>query len=182
MSLMPLGLLSFSAGGGAGSGNALTLISTQILASATSSITFSSIPGTYKHLQLRIAVNSTATGADIELQCNSDTASNYSMHWILGAGSSVTSGAVASFSAMVAFGQNTGLATTATTAAIIDILDYTSTSKYKTMRSLAGATVSNEVGLYSGFWRSTAAITSLTVKTGASTYVANSRFSLYGVA
>lgn len=177
MSRIPLGILASSLPSG---GNALTLISTTILNSTSSSVTFSSIPATYKHLQIRFAGNSTTNGSDFEIQFNSDTATNYSTHWLVGTGSSVSSAGLANQSIMLAFGVQTGMNTTATTAVIVDILDYANTNKYKTMRSLAGTTTT-EICLTSGSWRSNTAVSSITLKTANYAYTAGSRFSLYGV-
>jgi hypothetical protein len=75
-------------------------------------------------------------------------------------------------------GQNDGFSGT-----IIDILDFSSTSKNKTVRALSGFAQGSgqELMIASGFWNSTNALTSIEISTGNANLVANSRFSLYGI-
>ncbi len=180
MSLIPLGILASSLPAG---GNALTLISTQVLSSGASSVTFSSIPSTYKHLQIRAAITDSSGAGIVQMQYNSDTGSNYSWHYLAANGSSVTSYNGTTTTAM----RNTlyywGIQNAIPTGLILDILDYSSTTKYKTSRAFSGAagTSANEMGIFSGLWQNTAAVSSIRLFTGG-TYNAGSRFSLYGVA
>lgn len=177
MSRIPLGILASSLPSG---GNALTLISTQILTSTATSIDFTSIPGTYKHLQLRVAARDNGGAGSILMRFNSDTASNYSYHYLATNGSTLTS-----YGNSTTYMQTTlyywGVNATFPTAQVHDILDYASTSKYKTLRTLSGqaGTSANELSLSSGSWRNTAAITSITLL--GSTFKVGDRFSLYGV-
>jgi hypothetical protein len=71
-------------------------------------------------------------------------------------------------------------------SAIMDVHDYASTTKNKTMRSFGGSDgadyfVTGTVGLLSGLWMNTNAITSITIALGAGNYSTNSKFSLYGI-
>lgn len=180
MSLLPLGILS-SSGGAAPA--AFELISTTVLGSAASSVTFSSIASTYKHLQIRFALTTSAAGYAGKMQFNSDTGANYNAHSLLGTGSSVVSQGVWSDIYTHTLNSGTG-GSSETTAGIIDILDYANTNKYKTARILSGLAGSSakEISLFSGAWRSNSAITTVTLAVvGATTYAAGSRFSLYGV-
>lgn len=192
MSLMPLGLLS--QGGGAGAGpNALTLISTTILGSATSEVNFTSIPSTYKHLQLRIVGRVDSAGdSSMTLRFNSDTsgASTYSWRAIRGTGSSVT--ATYSYTnnrTTIAYLPGTSSTANSFGTSIIDILDYANTSKNKTIRTLNGApnltgtyTATNQaVVFWGGGWFDTSAISAIKVSDYAANLIAGSRLSLYGV-
>ena len=183
MSLLPLGLIS--QGGSANGGGAFELISTQVLASSASSVTFSSISSTYKHLQLRFTAKSASAGGDnLRMQFNSDTANNYAVHYLTGSGSSVASGnAVPWNTALYAQMPSAAHTTDAFGAGIIDILDYGSTNKNKTIRNISGsASTFNIIALTSGVWLNTAVITSLNVYMGTgSNIIAGSRFSLYGI-
>lgn len=155
----------------------------------SSSITFSSIPSTYQHLQIRgITRCSEASQNQIGLYgtFNSDTASNYSFHGIDGSGSAVTA---FNFSGTaMRFGQSLGNNHTSGIfgAFVVDILDYANTNKYKTIRSLAGDDTNNtgaEVGamqFLSGSWRSTSAVTSINM-TASTGFVQYSSFALYGI-
>ena len=68
-------------------------IATTTLSSSASSITFSSIPATYTHLQIRGIVGDVTGGqASILAQLNGDTATNYSTHFLTGNGSAASAG------------------------------------------------------------------------------------------
>lgn len=150
---------------------------------SSGSITFSSIPSTYAHLQLRISYQDT-TASSFEsqnLRINSDTAANYSWHYLLGTGSSVLANYSISASSILA-GQTVVTNNSSYAVSIIDILDYADTNKYKTTRGLLGndQNGSGRVQLVSGSWRNTAAITSLTINTTGN-YPTASKFALYGI-
>ena len=160
-------------------------IATFTLASATSSVTFSSIPSTYTHLQIRAMARCDAavTIRNTNIQMNGDTAANYSLHELSGNGAAAAGAAAASQTSMEGFilsGSSIAASTFGVT--IIDILDYTNTNKNKTVRALSGmdANGSGSIYLYSGAWLSTAAITSIKLAP-ASNFVQYSSFALYGI-
>jgi hypothetical protein len=160
-------------------------ISTTTLSTATASITFSGIPSTYKHLQVRGIVRPTSNNADMRLTLNSDSGSNYARHRLIGNGSSVDATGTAS-TAYIGFFDANGLQTGTASVfgvAIIDILDYANTSKYKTVRILSGNdnNGSGQVGLSSGLWQSTSATTTLTLVMSAGNLDTYSSFALYGI-
>ena len=154
-------------------------ISTTTLSVAASSVTFSSIPATYTHLQIRYIARATVDD-NTSVRFNGDTASNYSNHYLYGQGASVASAAILS-----SFFYIDILTASSTTynAAIVDILDYANTNKYKTARAIAGIDLngSGNVWLASGNWRNTAAITSITLFLSNGNYQQYSSFALYGV-
>ena len=161
-------------------------------AGGAANVTFSSIPSTYKHLQIRgIAKGSRATyGNDnLNIQFNSDTGANYSWHKLQGDGSAASAGGGASATRMVANAlAGLGAPTNTFSAHILDILDYANTDKYKTLRGLDGVDVNGTVAgyggvieLHSGNWRSTAAITSVTLFAGDPNFVQYTTFALYGI-
>ena len=160
-------------------------IATTTLGSATSSVTFSSIPGTFTHLQIRAIARATSAVSDLDIivQFNSDTASNYSSHQLYGDGSSAASGHFLG-TYMTLFYTTAGNALANNFgSAVIDILDYANTNKYKTARSLSGLD-NNGNGyalLRSGNWRSTSAITSITLSVSSGNIAQYSSFALYGV-
>jgi hypothetical protein len=169
------------------------LIQRTTLASDTSTITFSSIPSTYKSLQIRFIVKNTGTGTSINdnnlyLQFNSDTAGNYTDHSLSGyyiGGSSVSAGGVANTSNIpigLAPPNGTGLTNIFGTG-ISDIHDYASTTKNKTVRSFYGTGSNAEgwVALRSGVWRSTSAITSISLTVNNRTMLAGTTIALYGM-
>jgi hypothetical protein len=158
-------------------------ISTITVGSAVSSVTFSSIPSTYKHLQIRVMGLFSVADRGTTMQFNGDTAANYAWHRLIGNG---TAAAADGYS-----GQNYGL--TAPTGApsttnnpspgVIDILDYADTNKFKTVRSLSAsdANGNGSIIFQSSLWRSTSAITSIKMETGSGNYNQYSSFALYGI-
>jgi len=156
-----------------------------VTGSGSTGITFSSIPQTYKHLQVRaISVSSTYNSG--RTRFNGDTTNaNYATHVLFGGGASAGSGAeVGSQSGFVfPFFSALGSSTTIPTGFVLDILDYTNTNKNKVIRGLSG-TDSNGSGyieLISGVWLSTSAITSLSINIATGTIATNSSFALYGI-
>jgi hypothetical protein len=142
-----------------------------------SDVTFSSIPATYTHLQIRgIGLMTSAGGFTV--QFNSDTTSNYSWHQLYGDGSNgnANNGANQTFMYM-AYG---GGSTTAPSSFVTDILDYANTNKYKTLRGSSGNELGGSGGVqfWSGNWRSTSAITSIKITASVNQY---SSFALYGI-
>lgn len=147
------------------------------------SITFGNIPQTYTHLQVRGFVrNNTAIPLNTIVAMNGDTGNNYSAHYIVGNGATVTSaGEVSRSGIYVDITTNTA---TSYSAWILDILDYTNTNKNKTVRSLAGLDMngSGTIWLASGAWLNTSAITSLLfTQVGGNAFAQFSSFALYGI-
>ena len=140
---------------------------------------FTSIPSTYKHLQVR-AMAKMASNGDVACYVNSDTGSNYNRHYILGDGSSAAAGYQTSFGLEPAY---VGVSATAFGVFVQDFLDYQNTNKFKTTRSLGGVDTNGGglVILYSGLWRSTSAITSIKYEAPSTTFSQYSQFALYGI-
>jgi hypothetical protein len=166
-------------------------IATYTAGSSVSTISFTSIPSTFKHLQIRYLARcsrSDYTVASLYARFNSDSASNYSGHYLGGNGGSAFAYGGANYSFAPA-GVVAGTNVTANDFAggVIDLLDYQNTNKYKTVRSLAGfngnaSGTGDEINLQSGSWRNTAAVTSIdfTLETGAN-FLQYSSFALYGI-
>ena len=146
-----------------------------------SSITFSSIPSTYTHLQLRVTNLTSGTfSADIKMQFNSDTGNNYSRHLISANGSSIA--AVANTSNAFIDGVYNGDATYPYIS-IIDIFDYSNSNKYKTTKTLNGGdrNGSGYVNFNSGLWMNTSVISSIIFTPNSGNINQYSSFALYGV-
>ena len=162
-------------------------IATITLTASTSSITFSSIPQTYTHLQIRMlsVSNGAGNGSILKFGYNNgtidSTTSDYRTHNLYGNGSST--GADTNANNLYYPYFNGGAATTSPAPSICDILDYTNVNKYKTTRMLWGYDVNGAggyVGLSSGLWLRTDAITDINFSFGNS-WLAGSSFALYGV-
>jgi len=156
---------------------------------SATTLTLSSIPSTYTHLQVRGIVrnNRASTDDTVIVYFNGDSATgNYSAHGLRGNGTAAS-----------AFSTNGGLdgigisltpASSATAnvfnGTVVDILDYKNTNKYKTIRSLGGFDTNGSgfIELRSGAWLNTAAITSITISNGSvSAFSTYSSFALYGI-
>jgi hypothetical protein len=163
-------------------------IATTTLGSAQSTITFSSIPQDYTHLQIRgiARITRTEINSGINITMNSDTGSNYSYHAVYGNGSSAASYGSASQTAMYSGGILAASSTASCFSPIvIDILDYNNTNKFKTIRILSGSEYNSasfrELGLVSGNYRSTTAVSSLTLTAAVNNFAQYSSFALYGI-
>jgi len=169
--------------GAAGEINSYESIQTVLVGSGgTSSVDFTSIPSTYKHLQIRFITNH-ASNQDLYMRFNGDTTgANYTRHYLYGTGSAAAAGANVSDGRL-------SIGYTSTSANIFgggvtDVLDYTSTNKNKTIRSLAGfdGNGSGLIVLYSGLWSKTPeAITSISIFPNSGNINQYSSFALYGI-
>jgi hypothetical protein len=155
------------------------------VSATTSSITFAGIPAGYKHLQIRLLARSDQfSEPGLRMRFNSDSGNNYAGHRLAGNGSVAYAQSFTSGNAIANYGP--GGASSGTNVFgtnIIDILDYASTSKNKTVRILSGLEMngSGTVAMYSGLWmNSSSPITSIYMETD-NNWVANSQFALYGI-
>lgn len=160
--------------------------SIQSYTGSASSTSFNSIPSTYKHLQLRINYIEPNGGQSLTMRFNGDTGSNYVYHALEGTSSSVYAYGYTGQNAMTIFSNNiSGTVLTYSNVIIVDIQDYESTSKYKTVRVFAGAdknAAGGSVQLLSNLWLSTAAINSITLRDPSSlSWSSTTQFALYGI-
>lgn len=152
------------------------------LGSSVTSVTFSSISGTYRDLVLVCSISSSSDG-DFWVQFNSDTGNNYNTVTMGGDGASTYSQVLNSgggFNAIVAGG-----ATFTTSGGIVkmDVMDYSATDKHKTTLARSNkASAASEASV--GRWANTSAITSLKILQYNTSrfFTAGSTFALYGIA
>jgi hypothetical protein len=143
-------------------------------AGGSSTLDFSSIASTYQHLQIRgIARSNRATYANdgIKITFNGSTTGNlYSDHSLWGDGA--TALALSDTSANYIYTVSTLSSSAGSNGAfagfVLDVLDYASTSKYKTIRVIGGYDLNGTIagyggyaGISSGLWQSTNAISSI---------------------
>ncbi len=151
-------------------------IATTTLGSAASTITFSSIPQTYTNLMLVIAGAASAQ-IDLNFRFNGDTASNYSRTYMVGSSSSASSGRDSNVTSLAVGSLNTSMSN-----CIVHFPQYSNTTTFKTVLERANQPQSaGPVNAIVGLWRSTAAITSMTLTTSTGTVSTNSMFTLYGI-
>jgi hypothetical protein len=182
------GRTAFSWAGAAAGTSYESIATVTVGAGGASNVEFTSIPSTYTHLQIRLLARGTNTDANIDgrMEYNGDTAqANYTHHLLRGNGSAASSSGSNASTAPHAFSCNSGgSASSMFGAAIIDILDYTNTNKYKTMRSLTGADENGAGNIYlrSTLWMNTSAITSIKLTPQATNNFAQySHAALYGI-
>jgi hypothetical protein len=160
-----------------------SLATVTVPSGGVASITFTGIPSTYKHLQIRALTRSVNVGGlYVNMRFNGDTASNYSYHELYGNGTSALAAAGSSTTFAVGIDGVYNIASTFN-AGIIDILDYANTNKNKTTRTLTGFdnNGSGLIFLVSSLWRSTAAINQIEFTVSSGNFAEYSSFALYGI-
>lgn len=177
MTLQNFTLGTFSQG--AVAGGSFESIASASGTGSSATITFSSIPATFQHLQIRFNIRTGSSGTLLYMRINGDTGSNYANHYIEGNGASVSASGFSATDKIYfpAEGHNTQ-----PYAGIVDIHDYVSTTKNKTVRAFDGfdANGSGQVGLMSGLWINTAAVNSVTFVLQ-SNFSTDTTFALYGI-
>jgi hypothetical protein len=149
-------------------------------AGGVASVTFSSIPSTYKHLQIRVFASDTSSGATWGF-CNikfNNLGTNYGYrHDVYGTGAATGASAASATYPMTYVGNNGYFST-----GIVDILDYTDTNKNKTVRYISGNDQNGGglVSLGSGLWMNTVAINQIDLTAGV-LFTQYSKFALYGI-
>lgn len=170
-----LGILSSSAIGA----DYENIATVSVGAAGASSISFSSIPAIYAHLQIRANWRA-STASELEVSFNSDTTnSNYRRHvtYSTGASSAATSQQLRTVGGYFESGTNIFC------SSIIDIIDYSLTSKNTTVRCFWGNDYNGagNVGINSMLWMNTSTISSIVLTPSGGTFSQNSTYSLYGI-
>lgn len=157
-------------------GATYTTIATTTLGSAQSSVTFSSISGSYTDLVLVIQGNFGSAGGSPTFRANGDSGSNYSDTFMYGSGSSAVSGRQTSQTQGAL-----GYMSNAQSSVIAHFMNYSNSTTNKTVIS-RGNDTNNLVMARVALWRSTAAITSLEIRQDAAqSFQSGTTFSLYGI-
>jgi hypothetical protein len=152
-----------------------TPLATVTLGSSASSVTFSSIPATYRDL---ILVTDGVTGADaaLYLRFNGDSGSNYNFVRAVG----FSGGTFSDSGNNVTEIRNT-IQMNPRGPSVNQIMDYSATDKHKTVLQRGNLKNAGETAMGAGRWANTAAITSIVCSLNTSTFLSGSRFDLYGV-
>jgi len=153
---------------------------------SNATITFSSIPSTYTHLQVRYInrdTNAGTTDNPLNMQFNGDSnTGNYKTHRLYGNGVSAFAD---SYSLSIAgSGVSNNNTNTFYAAGVIDVLDYANTSKYTTVRSLSGwdGNGSGYIWMISELWMNTSAINSISFSFySGGNFGTNTQIALYGI-
>ncbi len=182
-----LGIIASSQQGGISNTSYESIATTTVGAGGSSSVTFSSIPSTYQHLQVRFIGRSTSAGANdpAVVRLNGIASNTYAIHYLYGDGSSASSAATTSYSYTYGgFIPASGATANVFGTAVWDLLDYSNTNKNKTIRTLSGFdnNGSGSIRFTSGLVQTTNAITSITFTTdNAANFAQYSQFALYGI-
>ena len=151
-------------------------IATTTLGSDQSSVTFSTISGSYTDIVLIATTPSTQVGQNTRLEINSDTGTNYSITTLGGDGSSTFTNretTVATPSALYLGANSNG---------IMHFQNYSNTTTYKTVLMRSNAPSNNTIARVL-LWRNTSAITSIKIKRDSTDDIkSGSTFTLYGIA
>lgn len=150
--------------------SAVEYVAGTTLTSASSSVSFTGIPGTYTDLIVNVLT--TVSGPDILLQFNSDTGTNYGRTYIFGTGATAGSGRNSNATSIALGAPGTSR------MIVAHVMSYANTNGFKSVPWLVGS-AADDVAALVGLWRSTAAITSLTIS--GPTYPIGSTFTVWGV-
>jgi hypothetical protein len=158
------------------------------IASATpngvSTFDFTSIPATYKHLKI-LSIHRTSVGTavdNVQMTFNNDTSSNYQFTY--GYAGNTTIGAGNTIAGSAFYMRSTGSLTTYFAAAIVDIYDYSNSSKWTTVHSngaVAQNSADSEVWFMNSTWFNTTTVNKITIGYGAGGFTSGSEFHLYGI-
>ena len=150
------------------------------LAATSTSITFGSIPATYRDLIIVFQGLSGGAGTfQTRLRLNGDTGANYNWQRMSGSGTSAFASTASNQTQL----SLTFLAEAQTTTQVqhhINIMDYSATDKHKTVISRAGNS-SQGTEAVAGRWASTAAVTSVQLFPSSATFGIGTVVALYGI-
>jgi hypothetical protein len=153
----------------------------------SATISFTSIPSTYKHLQIRGIAKDTFANSNVfgmYVTFNSDTGSNYASHRLGGSSSAIYATGYASQTSIELRSYSVGnSATNIMGVSIMDIQNYTNTSQNKTLRAFGGVDKNGtgNIELCSGLWQNTSAITRIDLVTSGTLWSSSTTFALYGI-
>jgi hypothetical protein len=170
----------------AGGGDFESIATVTVGSGGAANIEFTSIPGTYQHLQIRM-ISRLAAGTlpSVSLEFNDSSASSYAYHILRGSGSAASAEAGTSQTSAMCVTSAGGAQTASVFSGVVtDILDYASTTKNTTVRTLSGADFNGTgwIDMWSALWANTAAVTKIRIfHSGASNFSQHTTAALYGV-
>ena len=157
----------------------------QVGSGGSAYLTFTSIPQTYTHLQLRMLTSAGDSDTEGYIEYNGDyTTSNYYANRVFGNGGATGN---SSFSSTSYIFNGWGTGNGSYVASVVDILDYSSTTKTKVTRNFTGFDLNSSssntawIGQHSSTWNNTNAITSLRVRMYGSNFNQFTQATLYGI-
>lgn len=161
-------------------GSTYTPIATTTLSSAAADYTFTSIPGTYTDLVLIVNGGTSSSGQSIGMRFNGDSGNNYSSTDLVADASGPASGRTTNTNFIRIVGRGIGTDSTLIDNGVTSIQNYSNSTTYKS--TLNRSNVSGGVIVCAALWRSTAAITSITIfGEGPSNLITGTTLTLYGI-
>lgn len=167
-----------------------SISTTTVGAGGASTVTFSSIPSTYKHFQVRGLIRGSRVSSNdiLGVQFNGDSSSsNYVSHRLIGDGSTAAASSTASGAYSLNWVSDFPAANATASVfgtLVFDLLDYATSNKNRVGRTLSGydANGSGSSWLTSQLWINTSSITSITfLPVFGSGFAQHSQFALYGI-
>lgn len=152
-------------------------IATYTAPSAQASYTFTAISGAYTDLILVAVSANTSAATNMTIQVNGDTGSNYSRTRINGNGTNAISSRNSNQTRI--YNGDVGN-TSVPSVNTVHFMNYSNTTTFKTVIGRYGEG-DIQTGAIVGLWRSTAAITSITINSDSNNFTAGSTFTLYGI-
>lgn len=168
------------------------LLETTVLSSAAATVEFtnlvSSYSAQYDHLEIRYTMRSSTTDVvdDLWITVNGDGSANYANHRMRGGSGETAANTSTSYNSVYDGGYaNVGNGAPAGSygAGIVTILEPFNTNKYSAFKVFGGGMYTASVGYVgfnSGLWLNANAIDSIKFDLRLGSYMAGSRFSLYG--
>jgi hypothetical protein len=175
---------------------AMFAIASTTVGTAVSNVTFTNIPSTYTHLEIRYSAQSsraTYNLDDMNIQVGNgtiDTGTNYSTHRLVGTGTNPVS---ANNNLSIAYGiagqGSLGTSTGGTFGVgVMTITDYANTNKYKTGRTIGLNDTNGQLSGFNGWinltswaWRNTSAINTIKIWAANGNLTTGTRISIYGI-
>lgn len=153
-------------------------LATTTLGASASSVTFSSIPASYRDLVL-VCVGTSSVNANVLCHLNNDTTSNYAWVYMNGNGSTDASGSNSSNTSILV-GATAYWINASPTNSVLQFMDYSATDKHKTVLCRNdGSTRATEATV--SRWKNTAAVNEIDLSLTSGTFAIGSTFSLYGI-
>lgn len=158
------------------------LIDSQVLSTSAASVTFSSLPATYRDLKFIISAKAVEATGVIRMRLNGDSGANYNYVSMSGNGSATHSGSASGFNQITLSEQYNNITTSNFNLIAIDFLDYSVTDKHKSMLIRTNESSLTTQALAARY-ASTSVVSSILLYPGGFTnFAAGSTFYLYGIA
>lgn len=161
------------------------LIASTVLGTGSATVTFSSIPSTYRDLVLVMNCLGTSTSVNtMYARFNSDSGNNYFGTSLYGTNTNTVASAsntTGQTEINISDRSNAGFNDTRRALYIVNFIDYSATNKHKTLIQRANSQPSGEVVLQGHRWANTSAINRIDLTAYGQSFAATSTFYLYGI-